>query len=114
MGFYTYQATIILWVDGDTVDVDIDLGFGIRRMDRVRLFGANCPEATGTTRDAGLAAKLFASELAPTGTLVALRSSKPKDKYGRYLATIVLDDGRSVADEIIKAGHGVPYDGGKR
>tara|TARA_R110000765_G_scaffold106134_1_gene196460 strand:+ start:1034 stop:1414 length:381 start_codon:yes stop_codon:yes gene_type:complete len=81
---YDYMATLVRVVDGDTVDCDIDLGFGVwLKNQRIRLYGINAPETR--TKDleekkAGLAAKL---------RLVALVSDKfvltsVKDKRGKY------------------------------
>ena len=67
---YEYRATIVRWVDGDTVDLDIDLGFGIVYANqRVRLFGIDAFESR--TRDLqekqkGLAAKDFVERVLPT------------------------------------------------
>ena len=91
---YEYRATIRRWVDGDTVDVDIDLGFGIVYANqRVRLFGINAFETR--TRDLhekqkGLAAKDFVERMAPNGTQVILRSVKDgKGKFGRILGCLL-------------------------
>jgi micrococcal nuclease len=112
---YTYRAVIREWLDGDTVEVDVDLGFGIHKIDRVRLYGINCPEKTGTTKPAGLAAKAFAANLAPPGSEVAIKSYKSGvEKFGRWLATIVLDCGTDLAAEMIRTGHGVEYHGERR
>ena len=85
---YEYRATIVRWVDGDTVDLDIDLGFGIVYANqRIRLFGINAFESR--TRDLqekqkGLAAKDFVERMAPNGTQVILRSHK--DGKGKLVA----------------------------
>ena len=115
---YTYRAAVREWVDGDTVEVDIDLGFAIHKIDRVRLHGVNCPETHSSDqaeKAKGKAAKAFSESLAPAGALIVLRSFKSgEEKYGRFLADVITDDGRDVAVELIRAGHGQPYDGGKR
>jgi len=113
---YSYLATVRRWVDGDTLDVSIDLGFGVLKVERVRLNGVNCPESNGETKDAGIAAKTFSESLAPVGVKVALKSYKADatEKFGRYLATVFLDDGRDVSAELIRAGHGKEYHGERR
>ena len=90
---YEYRATIIKVVDGDTVDVDIDLGFGIIMKDeRVRIMGIDTPESR--TRDKvekkfGLAAKTRLKEL--LGKTCTLKTQINKDgedmkgKFGRIL-----------------------------
>lgn len=113
--FYSYRATVRQWIDGDTVEVDLDLGFSIHRIDRVRVYGVNCPEMrSGLDRERGRAAKAFSESLAPVGSTVVARTLKDSDKYGRFLAEIVLNDGRLVAQEIIAGEHGRPYFGGAR
>lgn len=117
---FTYRATILRWVDGDTVDVDIDLGFGVwLRKQRVRLFGINTPESR--TRDLeekerGLAAKEFAKSCAPIGASVTIQTTKGKEtgKYGRILGTIMVNEDQSVNQMLIENGHAVEYFGGKR
>ena len=99
---YTYQAKLIEIIDGDTVDLLIDLGFGVHVRERCRLYGIDAPEMP---TEAGKAAKAYLESLlgAATGELyVATRkmARKPKertDKYGRYLA--VLYDGISSMEE---------------
>lgn len=90
---FTYQAKLIEVVDGDTVDLMIDLGFGIHVKERCRLYGIDAPEMPS---EAGKIAKAYLESLinAVTGELfVATRkmTRKPKektDKYGRYLAVL--------------------------
>jgi micrococcal nuclease len=103
---YTYAAKLIEVVDGDTVDLLIDLGFGVHVKERCRLYGIDAPEMP---TEQGQAAKAYLESLigAATGELfVATRkmARKPKertDKYGRYLA--VLYDGSHTADMFIRA-----------
>ena len=92
---FTYAAKLIEVIDGDTVDLLIDLGFGVHVKERCRLYGIDAPEIE---TDAGKAAKAYLGSLlgASIELFVATRkmTRKPKektDKYGRYLA--VLYDG---------------------
>ena len=94
---YEYRCKIDRVVDGDTVDVDIDLGFGIwLRKERVRLYGIDTPESR--TRDLeekkyGLAAKSFVQDLLPVGSMQTLRTRKDdKGKFGRILGEFVVYD----------------------
>ena len=90
---FTYQTKLIEVIDGDTVDLLIDLGFGVHVKERCRLYGIDAPEMP---TEAGKAAKAYLESLigAATGELyVATRkmTRKPKektDKYGRYLAVL--------------------------
>ena len=94
---YEYRCKIDRVVDGDTVDVDIDLGFGIwLRKERIRLYGIDTPECR--TRDLeekkyGLAAKSFVQDLLPVGSMQTLRTRKDdKGKFGRILGEFVVYD----------------------
>ena len=95
---HEYNCTIRRVVDGDTVDVDIDLGFGIWvHNERVRLYGIDTPESR--TRDleekkAGLFAKDVVLHYLPEGSKQVLRTHKDKvGKYGRVLGEFVIYDG---------------------
>ena len=120
---YEYKATIGRWVDGDTVDVDIDLGFDVVLSNqRVRLHGVNTPETR--TRDLaekarGLAAKEYVNNMAPAGSVVKLvtKTYDAKGKFGRILGEIVVDLGNGVYninEMLVNEGHATEYFGGKR
>lgn len=105
---YLYKAKILSIVDGDTLDVIVDLGFRITITQRVRLYGINTPERG---QEGYLEAK---NALVPyIGADVTIKSYKPEDKYGRWLGAVYASD-RSLSDILIAEGHGVPYFGGKR
>ena len=98
---HEYNCTIRRVVDGDTVDVDIDLGFDMWiHNERVRLFGIDTPESR--TRDleekkAGLFAKDVVLHYLPEGSKQVLKTHKDKvGKYGRVLGEFVIYD--SLAD----------------
>ena len=87
---FEYSCTIVKVVDGDTVDVDIDLGFGVwLKKQRIRLYGIDTPESR--TRDLeekkyGLIAKEFVLAHLPLGSTRPLITVKDKvGKYGRIL-----------------------------
>ena len=87
---FEYSCTIVKVVDGDTVDVDIDLGFGVwLKKQRIRLYGIDTPESR--TRDLeekkyGLIAKEFVQSHLPVGSTRTLTTVKDKTgKYGRIL-----------------------------
>lgn len=111
---YKYQATIKRWVDGDTVDVDIDLGFGlIYSNQRLRLYGIDAWESR--TRDLdekekGLAATAFVNEMAPVGTQVTIITYK-EGKYGRILAEVFLDEDTNLNKLLTEKGHAERYEG---
>ena len=87
---FEYSCTIVRVVDGDTVDVDIDLGFGMwMKKQRIRFYGIDTPESR--TRDLeekkyGLIAKAFVEASLPVGSTRTLTTVKDKTgKYGRIL-----------------------------
>ena len=94
---HEYNCTIRRVVDGDTVDVDIDLGFGMWiHNERVRLYGIDTPESR--TRDleekkAGLFAKDVVLHYLPEGSKQVLKTHKDKvGKYGRVLGEFIMYD----------------------
>ena len=87
---FEYQCKIVKVIDGDTVDVDIDLVFGVwLKKQRIRFYGIDTPESR--TRDLeekkyGLAAKAFVEAHLPVGSTRTLTTVKDKTgKYGRIL-----------------------------
>ncbi len=113
---YLYRAQVTRIVDGDTIDVDIDLGFYIWiRRQRIRLLGIDAPEVKGETKVAGNAAAEYLTSLIEEKTVI-LRTVKGKDdsdrhdSFGRWLGTIYLG-GVDINNEMLRAGHAVPYEG---
>ena len=110
---YKYEATVRRWVDGDTVDVDIDLGFGIIfHNQRLRLYGIDAYESR--TRDLdekekGLAATAFVNEMAPVGSKVTLITYK-EGKYGRILGEIFIDSDINLNKLLTEKGHAERYE----
>lgn len=119
---YEYKCKVLRVVDGDTVDVDIDLGFGIVLSDeRVRIMGIDTPESR--TRDKveklfGKASKHRLESL--LGKVAILKTQINKDgedmkgKFGRVLGDFVTEDGRMATEVMINEGHCVPYFGGSK
>lgn len=112
---YSYKCKIVRVVDGDTVDVDIDLGFEVwMQNQRIRLYGIDCPECR--TRDKeekahGYLAKKFVEENLPVGSECFLNTTE-KGKYGRYLGTLkMIESGRTINTLLLKAHLAVPYHG---
>ena len=120
---YEYKVSISKVVDGDTVDVDIDLGFGmVYKKQRVRMVGIDTPESR--TRDKveklfGKASKKHLKGLLESADYVTL-VSHDKGKFGRILGTLYAHhaDGHPVFgvkvdinQEMIADGHAVPYTG---
>jgi len=113
---FLYKCVIQRIVDGDTIDVNIDLGFGIwLYKERVRVAGIDTPEKR--TRDKvekifGLAATAKAHTLVPEGSHCIIRTRRDKaGKYGRTMGDFVLEDGRLYTNIMIETHHAVPYEG---
>lgn len=100
---FQYQAQVVRVVDGDTIYLDIDLGFFIRMTISVRLYGVNTPELRGETRAAGLQAKAYVATALPVGSTVVAKTYKA-EKYGRYLADIYYLPGCADREAIIANG----------
>ena len=125
---YEYNALVDRVVDGDTIDVTIDLGFKVWKKMRVRMEGINTPESR--TRDLkekkrGLAAKDRLIEILKFNDNKCILKVSGVGKYGRSLATVLVnslsplngEDGVTLIDvnkQLIEEGHAVEYYGGKR
>lgn len=97
-------------VDGDTMHVGIDLGLDVAIHITLRLYGINAPEM-GTTE--GKTAKQWAigwfQTHCPDNTFTVQTVKDRREKYGRYLATILAPDGANFNTDVVAAGHAVPY-----
>lgn len=89
---YTYKATVINVYDADTIDVVIDLGFKISQQIRIRLYNINAPEVRGTERKIGLISRDYLSKLILNKEVIVKTYKDKIGKYGRYLATIYLNE----------------------
>ena len=110
---YEYKATIVKVVDGDTVDVDIDLGFDVwLRNQRIRLYGIDTPECrTRNKREKahGLLAKKYVQKALIVGRTYAL-TTKEKGKFGRFLGEFKTGKG-FITKLLVKERLAVPYTG---
>ena len=98
MNKYIYGAKLLRVVDGDTADVDIDLGFGVwMKKQRVRFYGVDTPESRTSDKEEkvyGLLAKEFVQSYLPLESTQVLRTKKDGvGKYGRILGEFVVFDG---------------------
>lgn len=121
---YTYFAAVQRVVDGDTYDLEIDLGFRSRVDMRVRLWGVNTPEVRGPDRERGLAATQFVRDTLaschPRIIVTTEREAGGFDNFGRYLASVIVferswdghrgsQSGMDLGTLIVSAGHGEWY-----
>jgi micrococcal nuclease len=116
---FHYKARVERVVDGDTIDVTLDLGFDIQLKGRIRFAGINAPESRTkdpVEKEAGLAAKRYVEDWtsALEGGVIIQTTLDDKGKYGRILGRILNDEGECLNDEMVSLGHATPYFGGKR
>ena len=113
---FSYRVNkVIKVVDGDTIDVMLDLGFDIMYKSRVRLFGIDTPESR--TRDKvekkyGLMSKKFLQDELKSASKLSIKTYKGEEtgKFGRILGDVFVD-GKSVNMKMVKEGHAVQYYG---
>jgi len=102
-------------VDGDTIDVEIDLGFDISFSSRVRLAGIDTPESRTkdlTEKKFGIAAKDFVKGLLPIGSAQIIKTHKDETgKFGRILGDFVLPNDKLLSAHMIENYHAVAYNG---
>ena len=126
MSLYEYRAEVVKIVDGDTLDLIIDLGFRTYIRDRVRLYGIDTPETYGVQKEsvewlAGMAAKARLQELLESdndGVIKIMTHKDKQGKFGRWLVDIFVDrEGQPsvhVNQTLVEEGHATAYFGGKK
>ena len=114
---YEYKVSVVKVVDGDTIDVDIDLGFGmVYKKQRVRMKGIDTPESR--TRDLvekkfGKASKAHLKSILESGGIQLV--SHDKGKFGRILGELFIGDSSySINQQMIDEHHAVAYTGGNK
>ena len=114
---YRYKVSVVKVVDGDTIDVDIDLGFGMTyKKQRVRMLGIDTPESR--TRDLvekkfGKASKTHLKSILESGGIQLV--SHDKGKFGRILGELFIGDSSySINQQMIDEHHAVAYTGGNK
>ena len=123
---YEYRCKVLKVIDGDTVDVDIDLGFGVVLTDeRVRIMGIDTPESRTSDKVEDLfgeAAKARVKELLSGDVILKTEVNKNgedmKGKFGRVLGDFIVEryEGQEemLTDVLIEEGHAVAYFGGSK
>lgn len=111
VGEYRYNATILGVVDGDTFNAMVDLGFGVFRKERFRVYGINAPERGKEGWDR--AKENLSSLLAGASKKRITTFKDRRDKYGRYVADVVVVNNNGFAswlsDEMLRLGNVVEY-----
>jgi micrococcal nuclease len=115
---YQYKCKINKVLDGDTVDIDLDLGFNVTLANqRVRLAGIDTPESRTTNAEEkprGLLSKKKLEEKLPVGSwkkINTIKADSNDDKFGRILGEFILDDGTNVNNWLIEHNYAVAYTG---
>jgi micrococcal nuclease len=118
---YEYRVKQVLKVvDGDTLDVDIDLGFNVSYTQRVRLAGIDTPESRTTDlkeKALGLEVKEYLKHNLEGAEDIIIQTEKPdsSEKYGRILGWLFInDDEISLNEKMINEGYAWEYDGGTK
>ena len=120
---YEYKCKIRKVVDGDTVDIDIDLGFGVWLNDeRVRIMGIDTPESRTSDpieKIFGMAAKervqhLLSNESVLISKVKGDGNEEMRGKFGRILGDFRLQDGDTLTSKLMGEGHAVAYNGGNK
>jgi|TARA_R110000823_G_scaffold314731_1_gene444496 micrococcal nuclease len=113
---YEYRVTLDRIVDGDTIDVNVDLGFTVwLSKQRIRLMGVDTWESRTRNLEVkakGLLAKEFTKHMVSEAEEIIL-ISHGKGKYGRILGEVICD-GVSLNDALVENGHAVEYYGGTK
>ena len=120
---FEYFCKVTRVVDGDTIDVEVDLGFDIIHRARVRMMGIDTPESRTRNLEEkalGLASKARLKELLASRKVKLETSKEGKGKFGRILATVWASDKKGIAEyvnineKLIEEGHARPYFGGTK
>ena len=110
---YVYRATVTYFVDGDTIDVLIDVGFGVYVTKRLRFLLIDTWEKRGEEKEKGLIAKARLEELISTAEKVYIQTIMDAEgKYGRVLAWVWTETGDlllNVNEIMLDEGHGTLY-----
>ena len=109
MELYYYKATCLRVVDGDTLDLSIDLGLSTFKKERVRLLNIDTSEIYGVKKDSeeyqkGMLSKVRVEELVLGNDLTIKTSKDKKRKYGRYLCEVYIED-QKLGEMLVKEGH---------
>jgi micrococcal nuclease len=115
---YEYRVKkLINVIDGDTIDVDIDLGFDISLLRRVRMAGIDTPESRTTDKAEkvlGLEAKEYLKKMMKDAKTIAIKTELPdsSEKYGRILGWVYIDNAsKSINEQMIEDGYAWGYMG---
>ena len=106
---YVYSAKVVKVYDGDTITIDIDLGFGIvMKNQKVRLYGINTPEIRGDEREQGLISRDYLRDKILDKEIIIQTVKDKTGKYGRWLGIIYIDN-ININELLITEGYAEEY-----
>jgi len=101
---YHYRGMVTKVYDGDTITVDVDIGFHVSlKGEKFRLYRINTPEVRGDERDQGIISRDWLRERILDKEIMLVTVKDKKGKYGRWLADVWIDD-ICVNDELVSNG----------
>jgi len=103
-----YSANVTRVVDGDTVDANLDIGFGLTKKVRIRLLDINAPEVRGESRVEGRKATAYLMSLLKVADNQIRVVVEGKDSFGRALGRLY-DGSANLNQRMLDSGHAVPY-----
>jgi len=113
---YVYKATVVDHIDGDSIYLDIDLGFDVvLKRQNVRLYGIDTPESRTTelyVKQFGKLSSKITCNLCPIGSIITIHTELDKSgKYGRILGTLITKDNINVNQYLVENHYAVKYKG---
>lgn len=95
---YFYYGKVLSVYDGDTITVELNLGFNVKIKEKIRFYGIDCKEIRGSEREEGLIAKNFVKDKIENKDIMIKTIKDKKGKYGRYLGIIYYKDNEEWID----------------
>jgi micrococcal nuclease len=110
---WVYPATVKRIIDGDSIVITMDLGYGLTKENvKFRLLHINTPEVRGPEKELGVVAKGYLETIMPVDTEILIHSQK-LDAFGRVLGDVWIKDqyDQTISEILIETGHALPWDG---
>ena len=106
---YRYRGKLARIIDGDTCELDVDLGFGVTFRARIRLMGYNAPEMHGPNPEQAAKAREYLALLLKDGWIY-LATKKDSQSFSRYLATVYIEGLQGVMADVADLMKGSDFD----
>tara|TARA_Y100000310_G_scaffold119376_1_gene118111 strand:+ start:2964 stop:3434 length:471 start_codon:yes stop_codon:yes gene_type:complete len=108
--YLRFPAKLVRVVDGDTYDLELDLGFNLQAIKRFRLRGVNCPEPRGVEEEAGILCSDYVEFMFSEMDDIVVRTYK-SDSFGRWLCDIEIKNNELLSEYLCEYGYALPWDG---